>query len=43
MTRRMRLAVGLLALVLTLVAASPAVAGRGGGPDGLKFTVELLS
>lgn len=43
MTRKMRLAVGVLALVLTLVAASPAAAGRGGGMMDLKFSVELLS
>jgi hypothetical protein len=42
MTRRMRLAVALLALALTLVAASPAAAGRGGGMNGLKFSIELL-
>jgi hypothetical protein len=41
MTRRMRLALSLLALVLTLVAASPAAAGKG-GMDGLKFSIELL-
>jgi hypothetical protein len=41
MTRKVRLAIGLLALVLTLVAASPAAAGRG-GIDGLKFSIELL-
>ena len=42
MTRRMRLGVAFTALVLTLVAASPAAAHGKGGPGGLKFSIELL-
>ncbi len=42
MTRNVRLAITVLALVLTLVAASPAAAARGGGMAGIKFTIELL-
>ena len=43
MTGRKRLVIGVLALVLTLVAASPASAARGGGMAGIKFSLELLS
>lgn len=42
MTRKARLSCALLALVLALVAAAPASAGSKAGPDGLKFSVEIL-
>jgi hypothetical protein len=43
MTRTARLSCALLALVLALAAAAPASAGSKAGPDGLKFSVEILS
>jgi hypothetical protein len=43
MTRKARLSCVLLALVLALAAAAPASAGPKSGPDGLKFSVEILS
>jgi ABC-type glycerol-3-phosphate transport system substrate-binding protein len=42
MTRKARLSCALLALVLALAAAAPASAGSKAGPDGLKFSVEIL-
>jgi ABC-type glycerol-3-phosphate transport system substrate-binding protein len=42
MTRKARLSCALLALVLALAAAAPASAGSNAGPDGLKFSVEIL-
>jgi hypothetical protein len=43
MTRKARLTCAvLLALVLALAAAAPASAGSKAGPDGLKFSVEVL-
>jgi hypothetical protein len=44
MTRKARLScAALVALVLALAAAAPASAGAKSGPDGLKFSVEILS
>lgn len=42
MTPKARLSCALLALVLALAAAAPASAGTKAGPDGLKFSVEIL-
>jgi ABC-type glycerol-3-phosphate transport system substrate-binding protein len=42
MTPKARLSCALLALVLALAAAAPASAGSKAGPDGLKFSVEIL-
>lgn len=42
MTRKARLSCALLALVLALAAAAPASAGSKAGPEGLKFSVEIL-
>jgi hypothetical protein len=43
MTRKARLScAALVALVLALSAAAPASAGSKSGPDGLKFSVEIL-
>lgn len=43
MTRKARFSCALLAFVLALAAAAPASAGSKSGPDGLKFSVEILS
>jgi hypothetical protein len=44
MTRKARLScAALVALVLALAAAGPASAGPKSGPEGLKFSVEILS
>jgi hypothetical protein len=42
MTRKARLSCALVALAIALVAAAPASAGSKAGPDGLKFSIEVL-